>query len=78
MRHVTRSRTPHARYTRQSIHEQRVESRTGREQGPRGSRILHPKRSGYALRSEVVNMGRSQWRNFDWCMSRVCNVTYQR
>lgn len=66
-------RNPYARYTRQTIAEQHREKRTGREAGPRASRILLATRSPRAARTEVKNTQRAQWRNFDWCMSRVTN-----
>lgn len=72
MRHVTRRRDPSARYARQIIAERRIEARTGREPA-RGSRILSTMRSPRAMRGDIVNQARAQWRNFDFCMSRVTN-----
>ena len=61
-------RKPFARYTRKSIVTARKEARSGRESGPRGYRILLAGRSASATKSEVGNMKRAKWRNFDWCL----------
>lgn len=72
MRHVSRRRNPSARYTREIVQANRTEKRTGREQGPRGSRILPATRHPRALRQEIINASRDKWRKFDWAMHRVC------
>ncbi len=76
MRHCKSRRHPYQRYTRETIQEARTELRTGRERGPRGSRLLITGRSGRATKGEVINVKRAKWRNWDFCMSRVCNSQY--
>jgi hypothetical protein len=78
MRRVSQRRNPYARFTRKSISKKSIEKRTGREQGPRGSRILIAGRSPRATICEVRNAARAKWRNWKWCIARACGSYIRR
>lgn len=71
MRKCSKQRKPFDHLT----HKSKVERNMRREIG---GRTLLPSRSLSALGCEVRNTARTAWRNWEWCMSRVCNSQYQR
>jgi hypothetical protein len=40
--------------------------------------LFLPVRRLYVTRCEVKHAARAKWRNWEWCMARVCNARYQR
>lgn len=73
MRKVSRRRNPYARFARTSM----VDYNKVKE-GRTKDRSMNVYRKLRAIGTEVKNNARAQWRNWEWCMSRVCNSTYQR
>lgn len=73
MRRVSRRRNPYARFTRLSM----VDYHNLKE-GRNKDRSMNVYRKLRAVGTEVKNAARAKWRNWEWCMARLCNSQYQR